>query len=172
MTPFKRLTRYRSLLGSLSFLQHTRPDLLSTISFLSRYAAAPIATNNALERLIQACRFAKKHARMGILFPTAIGRERGMDNTHSWAVRSMAECDKDPPKEDALAPKEVFMRKHFHLDIVADASFSKRSTASYFVFLNGNILAMRSYAQRNDACLIVEQSVRHLHSMMRSMSVK
>jgi len=142
----KKTTRFRSLLGSLSFLQHTRPDILFTISFLSRYSSNP--TKPALDRLIMACRFVKKTARYGILFPTKACKERKMDNNHEWAVRSLAECDKDPPSEAGTPPSSPFQRKTFHFDIVADASFSDRSTAGYFVFLNGNIIAMRAYTQR------------------------
>jgi len=71
-------TRYRSLLGSLSFLQHSRPDLLYAISYLARWNQGP--TEVGLQALVHACRFTKKYARMGILFPRCSRRRESIND--------------------------------------------------------------------------------------------
>ena len=59
------VTTYRSLIGSLRYLTHTRPDLLYFVGILSRYMEKPSQEHlNAVKRVI---RYVKGTADYGIL---------------------------------------------------------------------------------------------------------
>jgi hypothetical protein len=75
--------RYRSLLGSLSYLQHTRLDLLFALSFFGRYANRP--TEYALRLLEHTCMYAKSTASLGLVFPSRVGRAKGIRNGSVFA---------------------------------------------------------------------------------------
>ena len=62
----KYIKAYRSLLGSLSFLQHTRLDLVFAISFFGKVTHAP--TERMFRLVYRACQYAKQTSRRGINF--------------------------------------------------------------------------------------------------------
>ena len=60
------VTTYMSLIGSLRYLTHTRPDLLYSVGILSRYMEKPSQEHfNAVKRVI---RFVKGTSNYGLLY--------------------------------------------------------------------------------------------------------
>ena len=62
----ERTTEYRSLLGSLAFLQHSRPDLCYAIAFFGWFSSAP--TEEAWRLLVRCALYASVTCCTGIVF--------------------------------------------------------------------------------------------------------
>jgi hypothetical protein len=129
--------KYRTILGSLSFLQATRPDLQFAIHFASRFMSAP--TRSAMEILLRCARYAKLTARLGIIISTRGGKRK---NNMEFLQRSGKEGD----GPSVLGHHSEFPIKKWHIDVLADAANGTRATAGYLIFLNGNLVAARSFA--------------------------
>jgi hypothetical protein len=129
----KQHARFRHILGSLMYLQITRPDLLFALSFHSRHVDKP--TQYALKLLEQTAQYAKTTADRGIVFPSRLGRLRGLNNGTII-----------PPYCRTQYPQHFTGRWHFNL--VTDATFSSNPTSAHIITLNDMPIAYRSYAQR------------------------
>lgn len=122
--------RYRSLLGSLSYLQHTRLDLLFALSFFGRFANKP--TEYALRLLEHTCFYAKSTASLGLVFPSRVGSAKGIRNGDVLAgIRERTESS-----------------TAWVIDCFSDASHGLREVAGHFILVNGMPVVHRAYTLR------------------------
>jgi hypothetical protein len=118
----ERAQRYRSLRGSLGYLQHTRMDLCFAISYLGRFNQAP--TERAERLLVQACQYAKQNAQYGISYP-------------SLRARKASGSFERPADASACT-----------FDAYADASFGRVCMTGILITFNGMVVYFRSSKQR------------------------
>jgi hypothetical protein len=76
---------YRSILGMYAYLQHTRPDLCFSISYLGKFSSKP--TEKALRLLQNAVRFAQSTSTTGVVFPYR-QRSGGEESMLAWCDAS------------------------------------------------------------------------------------
>ena len=133
---------YRSILGSVGFLMHTRIDLLFAITILSQQAHKP--SHAALKLLRQVAQYAKQTSSRGIFLPAHnVAATCTLKNDRRWAVTTT-----DIPPSSPLSENASKTNEEYHLDLITDASFKEKSVSGWIILFNGTPVTFRSYTQR------------------------
>ncbi len=137
----KAHTPYRSLLGMIAYLQHTRIDLLFAISFFGQFGSAP--TRSIHRHLMCAAAFAAQTTEYRLSFP------RHSDPALLGDFTRMQPSDRS--KAENWLPVEP---RAWHFDVFSDATYrqgKEKALSGYVVCLNRQVIAMRACKQRRRA---------------------
>ena len=152
----KKITKYKSLLGILSYLAHTRPDLLFTISFFGQFGAQP--SSIALKHLQIACSYAARTSTYGIQFLVPHKRkEMGGDFSRIQQSKGDINRTKRDENNKPSAPKvrdSKPQEKMWNIEVFTDASYKQkggRAHAGYMILLNQMIVTAKSTVQKRKA---------------------
>ena len=124
------ITRYRSVVGRLMYLAGERPDAQFAIQNLARFMARP--TKQAWNKAWHVCSYLQGTEGYGVRIAA---RARGQ------SVMNVKDAD------------EVESKEHHLLEVVTDADYAgdrndRRSTTSFQVFIDGNLMESRVRAQK------------------------
>ena len=156
----KKITKYKSLLGMLSYLSHTRPDLLFTISFFGQFAAQP--SGIALKYLQIACSYAAKTATYGLQFLTPEAqKEMGGDFSRIQQSNELKMQKSKSHSKSANKPQplpKIRDIKHpergYNIEVFTDASFklgAGKAHAGHLILLNKSLVSAKSTLQKRKA---------------------
>jgi len=133
--------QYRSILGMLAYLQHTRIDLLYSISFFGQYGAGP--TPIAMKHLQCAAVFASQTADYGLSFPRP---------SHAHLLGDFSRVH--PSEKSHQEGWNPIEERAWHFDVFSDATYrqgKEKALSGYVVCLNKQVVAMRACKQRRRA---------------------
>ena len=156
----KKITKYKSLLGILSYLAHTRPDLLYTISFFGQFAAQP--SGIALKYLQIACSYAAKTATYGLQFLTHEAQKQMGGDFSRIQQSSEVKLHKNkshPNTKNQPPPlpkykEQKYQEKQYNIEVFTDASFKLgvgKAHAGYMTLLNRTLVNAKSTIQKRKA---------------------
>ena len=146
---------YRSKLGSLMFLQHTRPDLSYSMSFHGRSSHAP--TLNDMNLLEGTCLFAAQTAECGLYYPSPVALRDG----HKPGFATLGNGLTADYHNGNGTPKGQ------RWECYVDTSFrDKGCQTGILVLLNGMVVDMRSCGQKVQARSTTKAELNALFEMI------
>ena len=128
------VTRYRSVVGRLMYLAGERPDAQFAIQNLARFMARP--TKQAWNKAWHVCSY--------------------LQGTEGYGVRVSARA-KGPSVMNVKNSDEVESKEQHLLEVVTDADYAgdrndRRSTTSFQVFIDGNLMNRGSEHRKQYPC--------------------
>jgi hypothetical protein len=135
---------YRTIYGSLAYLQKTRLDVLCILTILGQYSHAP--RKYAFTLLRQFAHYVRLTAYQGLFFPAANAKTSLSNDRSIWANGTV-----DSPLDSVFRANSEPRNAKFRFDLICDASFGEKSNTGWIVLLNDNPIAAKAHVQRRVA---------------------